>query len=284
MRGEGVRGGRALKIGHASPRSWRSGCSAPRHKCDGRGNRRGIDLRRSSRPLSPQRREGRGEGENDGALTIRKKLKRKWRNPEIGAIITLLRHQTIMNRTTLINTLAAFLLMLHAARLHAEIVTLTATATNGGTSLSSIITLASNDVAEVLHTKLESSNGGESVGVYSSALLVTVGGSTYRYTANSISNPAIGRPSIAGPATIQLSTTSAAGDNTDKALCTIKITRAADDIRPSTSVVIPADSSGPVSIILESSVDLITWTPALPGTYGGATQKRFFRVRAEKQP
>jgi len=190
---------------------------------------------------------------------------------------------TIMNNTTL-NTLVAFLLMIHAARIHAESVTLTATAANGGTGLSSIITLASNDVAEVLHTKLETNNGSEADAVYS-ALLVTVGGSTYRYTAISISNPAIGRPSIAGPATIQLSATIPAGTgNSVKALCTIKTTRAADDVRPSTSVVIPADASGPVNIIMESSVDLITWTPALPGIYGSTTQKRFFRVRAEKQP
>jgi len=114
--------------------------------------------------------------------------------------------------------------------------------------------------------------------------LVTVGGSTYRYTASSIANPAIGHPAIAGPATIQLSATIPAGANSVKALCTLKITRAADEIQPSTAVVIPADSSGPVNIILESSVDLITWTPALPGTYGSTTQKRFFRVRAEKQP
>ena len=157
----------------------------------------------------------------------------------------------------------ASLLMIYGARLHAASVTLTAAAANGGTGLSSIVTLASNDVAEVMHTKLEGNNGSEAEGIYS-ALLVTIGGSTYRYTASSISNPAIGRPSIAGPATIQLSATIPAGANSAKALCTLKITRAADDIRPSTSVVIPADSSGPVNIIMESSVDLVTWTPVDP--------------------
>ena len=48
----------------------------------------------------------------------------------------------------------------------------------------------------------------------------------------------------------------------------------------STAVVIPEDASGPVSIILESSTDLVTWTPANPGTYGSSTMRRFFRVRA----
>ena len=48
----------------------------------------------------------------------------------------------------------------------------------------------------------------------------------------------------------------------------------------STSVVIPADAAGPVTIALESSTDLVTWTAANPGTYGSSTAKRFFRVRA----
>lgn len=52
---------------------------------------------------------------------------------------------------------------------------------------------------------------------------------------------------------------------------------------PSNAVVIPADATGPVQIILESSVDLITWNAALPGTYAGSTTNRFFRVRAIRQ-
>jgi len=46
------------------------------------------------------------------------------------------------------------------------------------------------------------------------------------------------------------------------------------------AVVIPEDASGPVEIVLESSTDLVNWTPANPGTYGSSTEKRFFRVRA----
>jgi len=52
---------------------------------------------------------------------------------------------------------------------------------------------------------------------------------------------------------------------------------------PSTAVVIPTDATGPVDVVLESSADLVTWTPALPGTYGSTEPKRFFRVRAVKQ-
>lgn len=48
------------------------------------------------------------------------------------------------------------------------------------------------------------------------------------------------------------------------------------------TVVIPADAGGPVTVILESSTDMITWTAATPGTYGTSTTKRFFRLRATR--
>lgn len=49
---------------------------------------------------------------------------------------------------------------------------------------------------------------------------------------------------------------------------------------PANAVVIPADTNGPVTIILESSTDLVNWTAAMPGTYGTTSTNRFFRVRA----
>ena len=52
------------------------------------------------------------------------------------------------------------------------------------------------------------------------------------------------------------------------------------NIIPSSAVVIPSDSSGPVQIILESSEDMVNWNSANPGTYGASTNERFFRVRA----
>ena len=50
---------------------------------------------------------------------------------------------------------------------------------------------------------------------------------------------------------------------------------------PQNTVVIPTDAGGPVQILLESSIDLLTWSPVSPGTYGASTASRFFRVRAE---
>jgi hypothetical protein len=83
---------------------------------------------------------------------------------------------------------------------------------------------------------------------------------------------------IIGPATISLQAQAYRG------LCTIELSNPDDSFLPNTAVVIPADSTGPVNIILESSADLVTWTAALPGTYGANTTNRFFRVRAQRTP
>ena len=50
---------------------------------------------------------------------------------------------------------------------------------------------------------------------------------------------------------------------------------------PADAIVIPASATGNVQIILESSMDLLNWTAASPGTYGASSAtNRFFRVRA----
>lgn len=43
------------------------------------------------------------------------------------------------------------------------------------------------------------------------------------------------------------------------------------------------NSAGQTDVYLEQSSDLITWSQCLPGSYSAATQKRFFRVRAEEK-
>ena len=83
---------------------------------------------------------------------------------------------------------------------------------------------------------------------------------------------------IAGPATITLNSGIL---NTALSICTIQTSPAsALTFTPSSSVVIPNDGAGPVTIVLESSTDLINWTAANPGTYGTSSTNRFFRVRA----
>ena len=52
---------------------------------------------------------------------------------------------------------------------------------------------------------------------------------------------------------------------------------------PLNAVVIPENTSGTFVVILESSKDMITWLPAVPGQYGSDTSRRFFRTRIQRQ-
>lgn len=83
---------------------------------------------------------------------------------------------------------------------------------------------------------------------------------------------------VVGPASFY-GTYNAIGIKTSS-FATFEVTKVTDTGTPSTSVVIPNDNGGPVTIVLESSVDLVTWTAANPGSYGTTTEKRFFRVWA----
>jgi hypothetical protein len=92
---------------------------------------------------------------------------------------------------------------------------------------------------------------------------------------------------IAGPATIRAKATGYADPSYAgrSSLVTVNITRAnsTSSTAPLNTVVIPEQASGTFNVLLESSTDLITWTAANPGSYGGTTTKRFFRARIIKQ-
>lgn len=137
-------------------------------------------------------------------------------------------------------------------------------------------TVATGDVARVTYVGFSTGYkfpGSISVGV-------NAAGVTHQQTNDTVSV----LPTVVGPASISLFAGLNPGTppNYGSAICTINVTSPADSFVPSSTVVIPADAGGPVSIILESSTDLITWTPALPGTYGTSTTNRFFRVRAQR--
>jgi hypothetical protein len=52
---------------------------------------------------------------------------------------------------------------------------------------------------------------------------------------------------------------------------------------PALTAVIPNDP-GNFNVLLEASSDLVTWHAVLPGSFGGASTNRFFRVRVERAP
>lgn len=134
----------------------------------------------------------------------------------------------------------------------------------------------SNTVAQITYSYLR--NNGQNV----SAIYVYFPQATNSLSIGiGVGSQTLNQAIIAGPATIVLTTTN--GINTSLSICTIQISPAtATSFTPSSSVVIPNDGAGPVTIILESSTDLINWTAANPGTYGTTSSNRFFRVRAER--
>jgi hypothetical protein len=89
-------------------------------------------------------------------------------------------------------------------------------------------------------------------------------------------------PVIAGPATITVSVVPTGPfGGFQNGIFTIKTSLQIGTLTPLSTVVIPSDANGQVNVILESSTNMVSWTGALPGTYGRSAQARFFRVRAE---
>jgi hypothetical protein len=63
-------------------------------------------------------------------------------------------------------------------------------------------------------------------------------------------------------------------------LATFAVTRVGIASEPAC---IPQEAGSNFNVILESSSDLVNWTPANPGSYPGLETKRFFRTRIVKQ-
>jgi hypothetical protein len=69
------------------------------------------------------------------------------------------------------------------------------------------------------------------------------------------------------------------------AAVTLKITPAAeiDSAGPKTVLVIPEGSTGDYDVVIESSGDMVTWTPMHSQTVAGSGPKTFFRTRIVKR-
>jgi hypothetical protein len=181
------------------------------------------------------------------------------------------------------------LIMALSFKSEAQTVTLTATTPASGLTAYSAnsVTLGVGDTASII-TGI-TNNG-------SSAAAVTIGNTEFNPpvlyygspgTSGGSSAPVPAPPfTVAGPATIR-ARVEGYGQSTvgRSSLITVVVVRAnsTPSSAPLNTVVVPENAAGPVSVLLESSTDLLTWTAANPGTYGSATSKRFFRVRAVTQ-
>ena len=175
--------------------------------------------------------------------------------------------KNLVKKPATIITLWAFAL-LAATGVKADTITLSVTNSGqiGGNAAS--FHVPSNVVAQVVYMYVPAANLRLSFGDFPGA------------TTSSFS--AADRPIVTGPATLTLSwTNTTTGQSGGISFVTIQTTSSYGFV-PSTSVVIPNDGGGAVSIILESSTDLINWVAANPGTYGTTSSNRFFRVRAQR--
>lgn len=161
-------------------------------------------------------------------------------------------------------------------------------ATNNGQAS---LDIPSNTLAVVTHVSPPTGIVPSGNGAFSSSyqsISVTIGSKTVQYfafvdsavTSTSIINN--NWPIVSGPATITLQGASSGG-GVGSVLCTIQTTPVNQvNFTPNNAVVIPNDSNGSVNVIMESSSDMVNWTPALPGTYGTSYSNRFFRIRATR--
>jgi hypothetical protein len=177
--------------------------------------------------------------------------------------------------------MVSFFLFLTSLGLQADTITLTAS------NLPPVsFYVPSNVVAQIIHSSISVMGSGKNTGSY--LIEVVINGQTAIYGQSATAPYQVENlPTIAGPATITLvNTTYIAATNifSSLAVCTIQTSPASSTLpySPSAAVVIPNDNGGPVTIILESSTDLVNWTAALPGTYGTTSTNRFFRVRATR--
>jgi len=158
------------------------------------------------------------------------------------------------------------------------------------------LTVASGSVAEIVTVQGSSFTSSSARLVVSNAgkvltFNVSAGGENFSIP-NTVNDSLM---VISGPATIAVEATSSQGQNFGRCLATIRLSSSDDYLArftprspassvPMNAIVVPENASGTISVSLESSTDMVNWTTVSPGSFGPATQKRFFRVRALNAP
>src|SRR5688572_4768404 len=134
-----------------------------------------------------------------------------------------------------------------------------------GSSTNTVINVASNEVFELLYVNWPGEQAGGRL--CPPFIELTICGVTVKDNSyDDLLERQQQRSTIAGPASIRLTTNGECGEG--QYVFTYRITRQVDDLVPNAGVVIPADAAGPVSVKLESTTDLVNWSEAQPGTYG----------------
>ena len=180
----------------------------------------------------------------------------------MSAMFNTIQQIKIMKRVIL-----SFIVVL-AGSAHGEDVTLVANDQHNQENLSQPITLNQGDTAKLVFAS------------YSLSLQIacTIGSKVFDVSPRTESSRETNPVTIAGPATIVLRN---GGSFPESAFATFTITRTGIASPPAE---IPQEAGTTWDVILESSSDLVNWTPTNPGEYSGTEPKRFFRTRMVKKP
>jgi hypothetical protein len=154
-----------------------------------------------------------------------------------------------------------------------------------GNAYSNYIDIAESETAIIVGFQVNTSGSSNYGYIYytdvndSEEIIYSIKGSSSSWSFNKLdSDQSI---EIAGPCRLRVKQTYNSSSGYARILVNIK------QYSPPTSAkfatVIPENSDGNVSIILEQSTDLINWTSATPGVFAPSTSKRFFRVRSEEE-
>ena len=156
-----------------------------------------------------------------------------------------------------------------AGSAHAEDVTLVVESQLNQAGVSQPITLNQGDTAKLVFASYCTSLN----------LECTIGSKVFSITPwTSQTSWETSHVTIAGPASIVLRN---GGTHPESAFATFTITRSGIVSPPAE---IPQEAGTTWDVILESSSDLVNWTPTNPGEYSGTEPKRFFRTRMVKKP
>lgn len=155
------------------------------------------------------------------------------------------------------------LLTCFASDLNARIVTLTI----GGTKTNDSLTIGTNESCTILTCSKEDS--------YVTLTVEKDGGSVHYYFGELYYQFRMQRFTVAGPAIVSLGFAPGGGPFSFSTLEVLP-----DLYPPDKTLVLPQGDGA--NIILESSTNLVHWSPAPLGSYTNKTANLFFRIRAER--
>ena len=166
---------------------------------------------------------------------------------------------------------------------------------SNGASYSSYAEISSGEKATVFYMYGRNSSGTDTSSDYASSLGLFYSDNTNQevlfHEGHIMSgmgglNPAYSGPvTFSGPCKLRIKNTATSNSNHHFiAFVRVEEISSSGSVTAKYASVIPENAKTNVSVILEQSTDLVSWTIASPGDFSPSTSKRFFRVRTANVP